>query len=218
MLADLTIMATRASVCAVLYQPFSSNGGSATTDSLTFKAVSTLFFILSLLSPTFLNFKLNSLPSSVLAVTAMRFECLLWLTVIVVSGMSVTSLTKALRFFGNVFFLSASCFCFSFHSATALSASLPSFVACARIFFSSSACLLRSASFFCFSCCLCFALFCGVDLLKRSLAFFKKGTRLYSLTRSRLPLSCTWRLLAMVLPSEVPSSRSVPRTQLYVAL
>ena len=27
-----------------------------------------------------------------------------------------------------------------------------------------------------------------------------------------------WRLLAMVLPSEVPSSRSEPRIQLYVAL
>ncbi len=178
MLADLTIMATRASAWAVLYQALSSSGGRATTDSLTFKAESTLFFIFILFSPSFLNFKSKGLPSIVFAVTVMRFVRLLWVTVMVESGRRVISLVKALRFFGSTFFLSASCFCFCFHSATALSASLPSFFACSRIFFSSSACFLRSASFFCFSFCRCAAVFCGVVLLKRSLAFFRNSTRL----------------------------------------
>ena len=210
-------MARRDNDCAVLYHFWSSSGGFAVTESFNVVAVSTLLRMRIRLSSSRLYFSLNSFPSAVRAVISSLCDLRPCETSIVVSGRNTISFSKARLLRGSCFLRSSvSCCCF-FQRATASSGFFPAFTASARTF-CISRCWRCSSSFFC----CCSRLRCCNDWLcirsKRSLAFLRKGIWLYNRTKSKLPLSVSCRLLAMVLPNDIPFSRFVPRTQLYVAL
>ena len=172
-----TIMAVRATACMVLYQPWFSSGSFGSTVSFTLVAVSTFEMSFIWLAFTFLYFSFITFPSSVLAVTMSRLLFLPWFTLMMVSGMSTTSFSKARRFLGSAFFCcSAFLFCLLRHCFSASSGSFPAASASFLTFCNS--CFCRCASCFCLALS-CF-LRCSCDLdgsrSKRWLAFLRKGT------------------------------------------
>ena len=183
-----TIIITLAMHCAVLYHPLFSSGSLGVTVSFIFIDESVLLNSLILLSSTFFHFTSIVFPSADFAFTIMRFVFFPWDITMAVSAAMVISFSKLFLFLG-------SSFCF-----------LPF-----PLSFS------PSLSFFSFGIFLFVFVFflTGVTalLLNLSFVFLRNGICPYSFSRFSVPLIFIARLVLMVLPSDVPSSRLVPLTQ-----